>query len=238
MSEVKRLDLLLIFYVSVSFFGLLTVSVFALNEPRPGEHVSWMKPLISFLFSSVCVSGAVATLFPQKCLTLLGVEETRFPSSFAMKDRSLLAILRSHHPECSGFSHHTLAVRGRILCAGCAGLFTGAIIATIGTILYSFCDWRFDHASLPLILFGQIGVFSGFSQMKFKGFLRLALNVFFVLGAYLILIGLNLSGRRISLGIYFIVLVFFLIWTRILLSRWHHSKICHSCNLHCDLQKK
>lgn len=120
------------------------------------------------------------------------------------------------------------------MCAGCIGLLLGAIIALSGTILYFFNDWKPELAYFPMVLIGITGIILGFIQLKFKSFLRLVLNTFFVLGAFLIIVALDNFAQNIFIDFYLISLIILWICTRIFISQWDHSRICRSCKLNCE----
>lgn len=234
MSEGKRLNLLLLFYICLSLIGLFTVLMFALKTPTQIENITWRKPLIGSIFALICISGSIATLFPKKCSSFLNLHRKEKPKLSQRKNSSLRGTVRGHHIECEKFSTHTIQIQRHILCAGCTGLLLGAMIALSGTILYFFSDWKPGVAYFPMVLIGITGIILGFIQLKFKGFFRLVLNTFFVLGAYLIIVALDNFTRNIFVDLYLIGLIILWICTRILLSQWDHRRIYHSCKLNCE----
>jgi hypothetical protein len=116
-------------------------------------------------------------------------------------------------------------------------LFLGALLALSGTILYFFVGLELVHMGLLAVLIGEAGIVLGFVQLKFKGLVRLALNSFFVFGAYLVLMGIDMIGENALIDLYLVGLIIFWIWTRILLSQWDHWRTCQACKLNCELKK-
>lgn len=231
MSEGKRLNLLLLFYTSLSLIGLFTVLMFALKAPTPIENISWRKPLIGSIFALICIAGSIATLFPKRCSGFFNLQRKENSKFSHGENSKLYGTVRGHHIECGKFSTHTIQIQGRIVCAGCTGLLLGAMIALSGTILYFFSDWKPGVTYFPMVLIGITGIILGFIQLKFKGFFRLVLNTFFVLGAYLIIVTLDNFTKNIFVDLYLIGLIILWICTRILLSQWDHRRICCSCKI-------
>jgi uncharacterized membrane protein YiaA len=62
-----------------------------------------------------------------------------------------------------------------------------------------------------------------------KASLHFLLNVIFVVGALLLLIGVNEMNGSLSLSIYFLLVILFLINARSTLSRLEHEKNCSIC---------
>jgi hypothetical protein len=183
------------------------------------------------------MSGIIATFFPRKCSSTLDSQEKgKQPISPAEK-QTLQVTVKGHHPDCGEFPAHVIRVEGHFFCAACTGLFLGALLALLGTILYFFVGLEFVHIGFLVVLIGQAGIILGFVQLKFKNFIRSALNAFFVFGAYLVLMGVDMIGENALIDFYLIGLIIFWIWTRILLSQWDHWRTCQACKLNCELKK-
>jgi hypothetical protein len=101
---------------------------------------------------------------------------------------------RAHHPACENYRTHIFHVGSRELCATCSGLAAGAFVAIIGSCLYFFGIFS---AGMPtvLVLIGAVGVALGLFQSALpefgNGFARLFASVFFVVGAFLMLISVD-----------------------------------------------
>jgi len=76
----------------------------------------------------------------------------------------------------------------------------------------------------------------GFLQLKFGGLARSMLNAGFVLGAFLILMGIDESAASLLVDLFTIVLIVFWLFTRILLSKWDHWRICRACSIPCTVR--
>jgi hypothetical protein len=217
-----------IFAASVSIFGLLIVLMLAINPPTIYENFFWRKPLIGSIFSLICILGIFAALFPKRCSQAFHFR----------KDNTHLNSHRinatSHHPDCGKFSAHVTHVGSYTLCAACAGLLFGAIAALVGTTFYFFSGWSVQ-AGFPITMIGAVGIILGFLQLKFRSFIRLIINMFFVLGAFLVLTGIDELTESLFVDFFSVALIVFWILTRIQLSQWDHWRICRNCESQCEV---
>jgi len=139
---------------------------------------------------------------------------------------------RGHHPTCGNFSSHVIQIGGKIYCAGCAGLVVGAVIALAGTASYFFLQDFSAQLVAAFFWAGLAGVTVGLLQYELfvnKAFLHFLLNIIFVVGALLLLIGVNEMNGSLSLSIYFLLVILFLVNVRSTLSRLEHEKRCSIC---------
>lgn len=238
MAKDHRPSLTLSFAVIVSAFGLLTTLAFTLLPTTPIDSLPWRKPLIGTIFVVICASGGLASLFPRKCSEQFDLQEDEGSTASNKNSYDLHLIVKGHHPNCREFSAHVIQARGHTLCAACTGLFLGALIAILGAVLSFFLGLGFQSSNYLFVLIGLICVVIGFFQLRFRGVVRSTLNALFVVGAYLVLAGVDMLSKNVFLDIYLIGLICFWIWTRILLSQWDHAKICHSCRHDCELKGK
>ncbi len=234
MPKGTRLNSILSFAIAVSIFGLFSTLLFALRPPINQESISWRKPLIGSVFSVICIIGITATFFPEKCSQTLHSQRKESHTihgniKFSLHRASIA--LKGHHPECGRFSAHTILVDGQAYCAACTGLLLGGIVAMIGTCLYFFVGWDLRQLDFWYVLAGQAGVFLGFIQLKFRGYVRLVVNALFVFGAFLILVGIDKLVANLFVDLYLIGLVIFWIWTRIIISQWDHQRTCSECQV-------
>jgi len=221
---------MLIFSVIVSVFGICTAFLLALNPP-PSEDFPLRKPLVGSIFSVICTLGIIAAFYPKQCSKM---------SHFRKEKPDILAHERSieikgHHPTCGKFSAHVIHFNDHTICAACVGLALGASIALAGCFLYFYVESRIFNAYFLAVMIGVIGLVFGFFQLKFKGVIRSALNTFFVIGAFLILIGIDDLAESLTVDLFAITLIMFWLFTRMLLSKWDHSRICRSCTAVCDV---
>lgn len=228
----NRYDLVLIFSIGVSVFGILIVLLLALNPPITYEDFFWRKPLVGSMFSLICILGSFAALFPKQCSQVFHFRRGKmyFPSHRTNAT--------SHHPNCKRFSTHVIQINTRTLCAACTGLLTGAFVALIGIVFYFFGEWHIDEVSFPIVLTGLVWVALGFLQFKFRGFVRSILNALFVLGAFLILVGIDELTENLIIDLFLVALIVFWILTRIRISKWDHWRICGSCESPCEVGEK
>jgi len=228
---------ILLFTISVSIFGIFIVLIFAFNPPITHENFFWRKPLIGSVFGLISLLGIFAAFFPKQCSKTFNFEKEK--TSFT--SHTDYATFKGHHPNCKEFSAHVIHVNNHTFCAACNGLLLGATVALIGAAFYFSGLWQIGETSFLLILIGVVGVVLGFFQLKFKGFIRLILNAFFVFGAFLILAGIDELTQSLFVDLFLILLIVFWLFTRIQLSQWDHLKICNSCKVPCeirDLKKK
>jgi hypothetical protein len=88
-----------------------------------------------------------------------------------------------------------------------------------------------------LVLLGSLGVGIGLFQFKFRSFVRLLMNVIFVLGALMVLIGIDMIVYSLFFDFFVICLIVFWLLTRILLSQLDHKIICSSCGVeNCEVR--
>lgn len=230
----SRLNSILSFAIAVSIFGLFSTLLFALRPPINQENISWRKPLIGSVFSVICIIGITATFFPEKCSQTLHSQRKESQTihgniNFNLHRASIA--LKGHHPDCGRFSAHTILVDGQAFCAACTGLLLGGIVALIGTGLCFFVGWDLRQLDFWYVLAGQAGVFLGFIQLKFIGYVRLVVNALFVFGTFLTLVGIDKLVANLFVDLYLIGLVIFWLWTRIIISQWDHQRTCSGCQV-------
>jgi len=227
----------LVFLVSVSFFGLFLVPMFASHPPTEQEPLFWRKPLIGLIYGSICALGILAVFLPKKCSGVFHFERHLNELSNSRKSaskRDLFTIV-GHHPNCGNFSAHTFQINNMRLCGGCTGLFLGALSAFVGAAVYFFGNWHVAQSANTILLVGVLGVASGLLQHLLfnvrKSFVRLFLNSFFVFGAFLILIGIDELIQSLAIDLFIIALSVFWLYTRISLSERSHRRVCYSCKV-------
>jgi len=229
------------FAVGVSLFGLFTTLMLTLYPPTIQENLLCRKPLIGSIFTLICIAGIVAVFFPKKCSQTFDFPKTKKPPISTTEDPELHKIsitLKGHHPDCGGYSAHVIHVNNHAFCAACTGLLLGALVSIAGTALYFFGGWDVGQTGFPTVLFGQVGIVLGFIQFKFKGYTRLVLNAFFVIAAFLVLVGIDTLAENTFVDLYLVFLIVFWLWTRILISQWDHWRICHTCRIPCELKER
>jgi len=227
MSQSMLQNRLLMFLVCMSFFGVLLSVLFAFFPPSLHEDFVLRKPIVGSVFGLICVLGVLAAFFPKQCANLLDFGEG--------KGRALhgdFAGAGGHHPSCENFSPHVFEIGDRRFCVACTGLTVGGLLALVGTFLYFFIDWCVEQNSVLVVLIGLLGVSLGLFQFRAKQHLvRFSLNVFFVLGSFLVLVGIDGLVQSVFVDFFLVALIVFWLFTRILISQWDHERICCACDV-------
>ena len=222
------------FSMGVSIFGLILVLMFAINPPMTYENFPWRKPLVGSIFSLICILGILAALSPRHCSDPSHFRKDKMDSA----SQKVSVTSKGHHPICKEFSAHVIRTKSHILCAACTGLFLGALTTLLGTAFYFFNEWSIKGISFTVVLLGIGGLVLGFLQLKFSSFIRLIMNIFFVAGAFLILVGIDAIIESLFIDFFVIAFIIFWIFTRIQLSRWDHQRICDRCKLPCEVYEE
>lgn len=247
----QRTSTQLSFMMGVSFFALFLVGSFSAFPPPIRESPPWGKLVVGAVFALVCVLGITAVFFPAGCSRAIGHGRVRSSTAPGLEKTGSepsvsnlmgLRLTHGHHPPCDRFASHEFRVAGKTFCTGCAGLLTGALAVLIGTGLYFFTGWQIDGSGYALLIApGVLGVL--FALLQFHVFniqrtaLRLMINAFFVVSTFLILVGLDLLVRSLTLDLVVISFSVFWLYTRISLSNWDHERICSSCHVPCNLRE-
>ena len=69
----------------------------------------------------------------------------------------------------------------------------------------------------------------GLAQIKFAGYVKVILNVVFVVGSFVTLVEADALGKSLLVDLYVVGLIGFLLWFRILLSEWNNKRTCQAC---------
>jgi hypothetical protein len=242
----------LAFLLAISSFSLLLVTVIALT-PRIGQDPLWREQLMGSTLCSLCILGIIAVIFPGKCTrafhlleggsaaksTANGHNPTQGVESVKVDVR---LSVRGHHPDCGNYSAHVLRLGGRRLCASCMGLLFGASVVILATAPYAFGLRQMESGSIAVVFLGTLGVFLGLFQFvlfrKRGNVLRFLFSVFFVLGAFLILVEVDALVRSTTLDLFLTLSALVWILTRMYLSEWDHARICSTCGMMaCELRQ-
>lgn len=234
-----RPNILSLYFISVSLIGLLLLAAFTFSIPALKVSFSWQKPVIGSIFGLICLLGIIAGVYPSKCSRMLHFQKKIQSKSAYNAEQGSMAeravTFQGHHPSCGNFSAHVFQLGGKTYCAGCTGLVIGAIISLLGTLVFFSIELFIGEIGKVFFWLGFIGVALGLLQYNLfnigGSFIHLSLNVVFVLGAFLLLIGIEEITSNLVLEVYFLALTIFWILTRILLSQQEHRKICVTCGL-------
>jgi hypothetical protein len=236
MTERAQPRFTILFSIIVSILGLIITSGLALNPAQTAQtSFSWRKPLVGSIFSLICLFGIAVALSPGKCILGKHGKEGSTVSGLSGSD---IPDVRGHHYNCGKFRAHTIHLDEYILCAACTGLLFGGLGAILGTAVYFFAGYGMGKSAFLTVLIGMSGISVGFFQLKFRGFVRMMLNVSFVLGAFLVLAGIDELTGSLLADLFSIALIAFWLFTRILLSQWDHRNICKTCHATCELSGK
>ncbi len=235
-----------IFLIFISFFGLFLLIAMYLWSPPLKTYYILQESLILLIYTVICILGMFAAIYPSYCQGLI-----KFQNKFnidSLDSNNLISNspdninikFEGHHPDCGRFKHHIFNIRGRKYCPGCSGLFIGATIAVVGTLLY-FVSLTLGISApyVQISLYGQIFFPLGVVMvllalcmivfLNMKKELKFTANLVLVLGSFLMLIGIVEVKANLLIEIYFIILVLFWILTRIIISESYHEKICYDC---------
>lgn len=238
MTDLWKPGLVLPFSIAVSAFGFFTILALALHGAGSSVAVTWRKPMIGSAFALICFLGIVLALSRRKCFETVGHQRKMEITASSSQTSNSAVATKGHHYDCGKFSAHTMQVNRHVLCAACTGLFIGALGALFGTVLYFFVGWELPQIGFLPVLIGVAAMILGFLQLKSRGFARSMLNMGFVLGAYLILVGMDELAGSLLVDLFSTALIVFWLFTRILLSQWDHWRICRACLTICEIRDK
>ena len=226
----KASDFLLKVAVAVSIFDLAIIPLLLLQSSKLHTDYGFSKPLIGSLFATLCILGIAAVFFPRKCEESYVVgKKSKTPKLAEGTQLSEIVRFEGHHPDCVGFSANRIEIQKKVLCAACTGLFVGAIISLIGTLLYFFIGFDLIPADSRVLVFGYVGLFVGLVQFKFRSYAKLMANLYFVFGSLITLIIVDLVAGSLLLDLYVFGVIIFLLLTRILISEWNNARTCSRC---------
>ena len=253
MPKSLRLGRDLLFLMGVSFFTLFLAVLFGVFPPVMSDAIPYRKPLIGSIYGLICALGMWAAFSPKKCSRMFShqkeaihMESGGSPGGDIDAEGTShflgLRIVHGHHPSCERFSSHEFRVGKKTFCIGCMGLFTGATAALVGTIAFFFAHWSVGQHGLFLTSLGVLGVALALLQFPLlntqRPYLRFSLNAFFVLGTFLIIVGMDSLVRSGAIDLFFLLASVFWLLTRIALSQWDHERICRACGLPCELGER
>ncbi|MCJ7770490.1 hypothetical protein MUP37_02810, partial [Candidatus Bathyarchaeota archaeon] len=225
-----RLRTLSLSYESLSIVGLIMLAVATFRSPSSTQDSDLLRRLSGLVFASICILGAVAGTFPKTCSRTSHFVNRENPSRKEENSHEARIVFTGHHPSCGQFNSHVLRFRDRTLCAGCAGLVLGAVISLVATASYLLFGLLAGGNMISFFWFGFTAVALGLLQYHIPygdaGLVHLLLNTSFVLGDFLLLVGVNEIAGNPVLSAYFLVLTIYWILARITVSRLEHHIVC------------
>jgi hypothetical protein len=118
----------------------------------------------------------------------------------------------------------------------------GATFALFGAGLYFFGSSSLGD---PFLLFpvGAAGVALGLTQSALpkysNGLVRFIASILFVVGTFLMLVGLDNATKNISIDLFFVAISLIWILTKIAFSERDHQRTCSNCSVEsCSEGKK
>jgi hypothetical protein len=223
----KKSDINRLYFSYVSITGLFILFLLVLYAPSPKNAYSIPHQIILSIFILICLAGMVAAVSPSSCNELSSLK-------YDWKDGYVQKKFSGHHPECENFKTHTYTLLGKKYCAGCSGLFIGALIGVIGSIGYYFYGISVENA---LIIF-FVGFFlvlmsllQNFLLKVDRNLVKFILNLILVIGSFFLLIGTLELTNSLFIQLYFLVVVFIWILARISNSEKNHTEICKKCGM-------
>ena len=216
----------------LSITGIVIVLTLTIFPPTVNDDVLLRKILIGSIFNTICLLGIFAVFSPNKCRKILRKrdESVDFDSAESAPYENPY-VLEGHHPTCGKYSAHIFRIRKKTFCAACIGLFFGGLLSLSGGIVYFHYGLDVIQNHELVIVMGIFGISLGLVQFKFRGYLRLFVNTFFVFGAMLVLIGIDALVQSLFFDLFVICLIVFWLFTRIELSQLDHKIICLSCKI-------
>jgi len=236
----KHYNLTMLFLIAVSIFGLVLSLFFVVYPSKLEDDFKFRKLTVGSAFGAVCVLGIFAALFPSSCSAIPNFKKrSRYKQSNPTMHETTL---RAHHPSCADYSTHILCIGNRKFCATCSGLLVGATAVLIGTGLYFFGNLGIGESFL-LVSVGTCAVIFSLLQSALpklsNGFTRFFANVIFVVGCFLMLVGIDQTAKNTSIGLFFVALSVLWILTKIAFSQLDHQRICSQCSTEsCGQDKK
>ena len=234
-----RLNTLTHFFLGISLLGLVLVAVLTFNT-QPSEVITPRQRFaVGLVFGSICFLGIMAGVFPSRCSRIFHFQEERGSRLVSREKsgsvRTEYIAFEGHHPDCEDFSAHVFRIGDKKYCAGCTGLVAGAVFSFFGSLIFFSTEIVLGNVGVLVFWLGFVGVVLGLLQHSLSrnwgSGVHLLLNATFVLGAFLLLVGIDAIKGDMFLEGYFLVLTLYWILTRIFLSRQEHRRICRACGL-------
>lgn len=224
-------------FQGISLLGLGLVPPILVRTMMIPSALDSQAQIVGLSFITICLLGAIAGIRPSTCSTspFLGFSHQGRDTE---QERSLSneePVRRGHHYTCEEFSTHVLNIGENVFCAGCTGLAMGAAIAIVGSFFYFIIGIPLIAAEMVFWI-GIAGVAVGIVQHRIYrvlgntgGVFRFMLNVIFVIGAFLLLVGADQLADSIAVDSYILLIALFWIYTRIAMSKSEHHRICSQC---------
>jgi hypothetical protein len=225
MPKTNPSNFLLLFLAAASLFGSALIPILLIQPNLQPETSLLRTPLISAIYSIICIGGITTVFYPNKCRITL--QKPKIPLQTETKSSSELPF-KGHHPNCENFADNRITTRGSIYCAACTGLLIGAIAALVGIALFSL-GFLAGAANLWVLAAGEGLMLAGLTQIKTRRYTKATMNALFVIGSFITLTAADLIGQSLLVDAYVLALIVFILWFRILLSEWNNKRTCKTC---------
>ncbi|UCD73057.1 MAG: hypothetical protein JSW01_06375 [Candidatus Bathyarchaeota archaeon] len=234
-----RLNTLTHFFLGISLLGLVLVAALTFSTQSSEVISPRQRFVVGLVFGLICFLGIIAGVFPSRCSRIFHFQEERGGRLVSREKldsmRTEYIAFEGHHPDCEDFSAHVFQMGGKKYCAGCTGLVAGAVISLFGTLVFFSTEIVLGNMGVLVFWLGFAGAIVGLLQHSLSrnqgSGVHLLLNTTFVLGAFLLLVGIDEITGDLFLEGYFLVLTLYWILTRMFLSRQEHRRICRACGL-------
>ncbi|MFX1561740.1 MAG: hypothetical protein ACFFDP_00335 [Promethearchaeota archaeon] len=227
-----------IFFLLISLVIAILLPILTFCVPSVHQSIPYEKEVIGIIFGTICILGIVAGIIPSRCSQVFHFkrEQKELIKTTKSKEpfKSTLMV-KGHHPTCSNYSSHVLRLDSTILCGGCTGLTIGGLLALVSSCLFFFLGWTLPWLFIFYWL-GFFGVVVGLLQHSIykifrigSGFVRVIVNVFFVMGSFLLLASTIEITHYFALELYLLLAIIYWIFTRIMISKREHHLVCTKC---------
>lgn len=220
-------DKILTFFLSVTSIFSLVLVIYLIFDKRAFVEIAFHNFIVGSAFILVCFIGAIAAIYPNKCGNIMSSRSSKQQFLHSKK-----TINSAHHFSCEKYSSHIFRIRKKHFCSTCSGLLIGAIAGIIGSIWYFSDFFYFDNISflIPIGIFGVVfGLFQSIIPKMNSALIRLLAGISLVLGAYFLLINIDISNGGTFVAFFFIFISIFWILTKINLSQKEHRETCLNC---------
>lgn len=181
--------------------------------------------LIGAAFLAICALGATAAARPSLFLSLFG----RQRSSGTGAAEGLSGA--GHHPPTPEFASHVFRLWGRVFCAGCSGLFAGAVVSAIGSFPIFFGGYWSSAGGVSYLWLGFAGMALPILRYPLfspgRAALRILLGISFAVGGLLLLVGVCSISGSLHLSLFALVVILYTIYSRVMLSQAEHKSRKH-----------
>jgi len=225
------------YYLGLSAVAAVLLIIVSLIDDQENNPITADgKLLIGAIFIASCIFGITFAIFPNwfKQVARHQYLNTKIQSS-QENERKFLG----HHPDCEVFRNHRIEINNNYLCAGCFGLFLGALISIILMIVYiGVVQDLTSGIAFGFIVVGYATISLAYLEIMLtrrKVVLHIVSNASIMIAFLLIVIGmLEVTGNEIA-GLLSIFFSFLWIDTRIRISKWSHSIDCANCSEICKI---